>query len=302
MKNICIIGGGHGTSRLIKGFKRYDGKIDIIVTSSDNGGHTGEVIKEFDVPALGDLRMVLESLLKEPLVDYFSYRFKQLHGKNKVSLGNLMLLSMVLENDGNVNKMLEQINKCVDSKYTLHLANNKYVELNAITKNNQIISGEENIGECNCIKDLYFSNEGEIDESVIYAINNADVVIFSFGSFFTSVGAVIANEKIKDAITKCKAKLFYVANLVNQIETEGYYLEDYVDYIEGKINRKLDGVILSNSKIKRNIVKRYSKEGRKIVTNKEKRDNYVWAPLLVVEDNKLRHDYDKVVEIIERES
>ena len=41
-------------------------------------------IKEFDVPGLGDLRMVLESLIDKPFNDYFSYRFEKLHNKSNV--------------------------------------------------------------------------------------------------------------------------------------------------------------------------------------------------------------------------
>lgn len=300
MKNICIIGGGHGTSRLIKGFKDIDAKIDIIVASSDNGGHTGEIIKEFNVPALGDLRMVLESLLDEPLLDFLSYRFKNLHGKSNVSLGNLMLLSMVVENN-NIEKMLDYINKKIDNKYTLHLASDEYTELKAITKTNEIISGEVNIGECSNIKDIYFDNEGKINKRVIDVIKQADIIVLSFGSFYTSIGSVIAHKEIQQAIKESTAKIVYVANLVNQEETKEYSLEDYVDFLENKMERKIDNVILSNTKIKRRIQKRYKNEGRTLVTSKERRNNYNWYPLLVIEDYKLRHDYTKVAQIINNE-
>ena len=298
MKNICIIGGGHGTSRLIKGFKDIDAKIDIIVASSDNGGHTGEIIKEFNVPALGDLRMVLESLLDEPLLNFFSYRFKNLHGKNKVSLGNLMLLSMVLENNSNIEKTLEQINERIDEKYTLHLANHEYTELKAITQDGCILSGEVTIGESNNIKDIYFDNEGIIPSKVINAIKQADVIVLSFGSFYTSIGSVISHKELQTTIKESEAEIVYVANLVNQEETKGYYLENYVDFLESKIGRKLDKIILSNSKIKRKIQKRYKEEGKSLVHPKENRKNYSWYPLVVLEDSKLRHDYFKVAQII----
>ena len=76
IKKICLIGGGHGTSRLIKSFRNYDVKVDAIITSCDNGGHSGELIKEFNVPALGDLRMVLESVINE--VKSRGYEFKNI--------------------------------------------------------------------------------------------------------------------------------------------------------------------------------------------------------------------------------
>lgn len=297
MKKICLIGGGHGTSRLIKGFKNKDVVIDVIVASSDNGGHTGEILKEFNVPALGDLRMVLESVIDAPLLDFFKFRFDFLHGKNKVSLGNLMLLSMVLENHG-VSKMLDKVNSLVESKYHFHLANNKYTKLMAINDKQEIIEGECNIGECENIVDLYLENDGDVSDSVIDSIMNSDIVVLSFGSFYTSLGSIVCNERIKEALKSSKANLVYIPNLVNQKETSGYRLNDYVDFIENKIDRKINRVIVSNSKIKRKIIRKYSLENKTIVLNKEKRDNYFYYDLLDKENIKLRHNVDYLAEII----
>lgn len=299
--NICVLGGGHGTSRLIKGFNGSEHKVDIIVTSSDNGGHTGEIIKEFNVPALGDLRMVLESLLDKPLLEYFSYRFKNLHGKNNVSLGNLILLSILLEKKCDSDELLKEVNNLVKENYSLHLSCNKYVELKAETKDDEKIDGESDIGECQNIKRVYFDDEVEVSDNLKKSIENADLIVLSFGSFYTSLGAVLANKEIADAISKSKAKVIYVPNLVNQKETTGYVLEDYVDYIEKQINRKIDEVIISNSKIKHKYVKRYRKQNREIVVNKENRDNYKYYPLLTIEEEKLRHDVKLLVEIITSE-
>ena len=300
MKNICILGGGHGVSRLIKGFKDSNNKVDVIVTSSDNGGHTGKLIKEFNVPALGDLRMVLESVVDQPLIDFFSYRFKHLHKEDNVSLGNLMLLSMVLEY-GDVNKMLEKVNVLIKDNITLHLSNNKYVEIKAITSNEEIVDGEVNIGECSDIRDIYLLDEGKVDVGVIDAITKADVIVLSFGSFYTSLGAVISGEKIKEAIRKTSAKIVYIPNLVNQKETDDYYLENYVDFLEKKIGRKLDRVLISNSKIKRKYIKNYRLKNRSIVISKEERDNYEYYPLLVIEEEKLRHNVNYLAQIITSE-
>lgn len=297
MKRICIIGGGHGTSRLIKGFKDKDVNIDIIVASSDNGGHTGEIIKEFDVPALGDLRMVLESVVEKPLVDFLSYRFDSLHGKNRVSLGNLMLLSIVLET-GSVNEMLNKINGLIDSKYHFYLANNEYVELKALDKNDNVILGEENIGNCDCIKDIFLERQGIVEDSVIDAINSADIIIFSFGSFYTSLGSVIISSRIKQALKEAKGEIVYVPNLVNQTETKDYSLDNYVNFIENKIERKIDRVLISNSKIKRKIIKRYALEGKSIVAVKQKKDNYRYYDLISRDNDKLRHDVDYLAKII----
>ena len=96
MKKIVLIGGGHGLSNLVEGFKDEEVDLTIIVASTDDGGHTGKIRKEFDIVAVGDLRMVLSQLIdeKSSLKDIFDYRFNSLHGENKVSLGNLMITSL----------------------------------------------------------------------------------------------------------------------------------------------------------------------------------------------------------------
>ena len=48
MKKIVLIGGGHGLSNLVKGFKDEDIDLSIVISSTDDGGHTGIIRKEFD--------------------------------------------------------------------------------------------------------------------------------------------------------------------------------------------------------------------------------------------------------------
>ena len=96
----------------------------------------------------------------------------------------------------------------------------------------------------------------------------ADYIVFSFGSFFTSLGAIICSNKIKEALKNTSAKIIYIPNLVNQIETNNFVLEDYVDFIENKIERKIDRVLISNTKIRRKVMKRYIKEKIKITNEK----------------------------------
>ena len=50
-KKVVLIGGGHGLSNMVKGFKNEDLDLTIIVSSSDDGGHTGKIRKEFNTVA-----------------------------------------------------------------------------------------------------------------------------------------------------------------------------------------------------------------------------------------------------------
>ena len=68
MKKVVLIGGGHGLSNLVKGFKKEQIDLSVIVSSTDDGGHTGMIRDEFNSVAVGDLRMVLSELIDEKSV------------------------------------------------------------------------------------------------------------------------------------------------------------------------------------------------------------------------------------------
>lgn len=60
---IVSIGGGNGPMRLAKGMTKYTINMKNIITVFDNGGSTGSLRDAFDIPAVGDLRNRLGSLL-----------------------------------------------------------------------------------------------------------------------------------------------------------------------------------------------------------------------------------------------
>ena len=61
-KKIVIFGGGTGISYLLKGLKDFPVDITAVITVADNGRSTGILRKEFNTPAVGDIRKVITSL------------------------------------------------------------------------------------------------------------------------------------------------------------------------------------------------------------------------------------------------
>ena len=61
-KKVVVLGGGTGMSNLLSGLKQYPLDITAIVTVCDDGKSTGKLRKEFNVPAMGDIRRVLIAL------------------------------------------------------------------------------------------------------------------------------------------------------------------------------------------------------------------------------------------------
>ena len=61
-KKIVILGGGTGTSFVLKGLKYFPVDITAVITVSDNGCSSGKLREEFDTPAVGDIRKVIPAI------------------------------------------------------------------------------------------------------------------------------------------------------------------------------------------------------------------------------------------------
>ena len=59
MKKIVIFGGGSGLSQLLKGIKLFPVEITAVVSVADNGGSTGLLRRELNIPAVGDITKVI---------------------------------------------------------------------------------------------------------------------------------------------------------------------------------------------------------------------------------------------------
>ena len=96
-QNVVTIGAGTGQANLLRELKRHFMYLTAIVGVTDNGGHSGLLRQELDIPQVGDGRQVLTALASNTEVAArFDYRFisangGQLHG---VSIGNLVLASL----------------------------------------------------------------------------------------------------------------------------------------------------------------------------------------------------------------
>ena len=141
---------------------------------------------------------------------------------------------------------------------------------------------------------------------VIKTIKNADLIIFSPGSLYTSILPHIIIESIKDAINESKAKKMYVSNLFTQPgETDGFTVSDHVKLINKYLDKKkIDTVIASNTKIDEKIAEKYSTaEQKELVTIdydalKELGVELIEDDLVIVENNILRHNSLKLSSLI----
>ena len=129
---IVIIGGGTGLPVLLRGLKKYDVDITAIVTVADDGGSSGRLRDEMQIPPPGDIRNVLAALSDvEPLVEeMFQHRFKTSNELSGHSLGNLILAAMT-SITGNFSHAVQEMSRVLNVRGKVLPAANRSVILNA---------------------------------------------------------------------------------------------------------------------------------------------------------------------------
>ena len=93
---ISTIGGGTGSSVILRGLKEFTENLSAIITVADDGGSSGILRKELGIIPPGDFRNCVAALSESEnlLKQIFDYRFEQGKGLKGHSLGNLLITAM----------------------------------------------------------------------------------------------------------------------------------------------------------------------------------------------------------------
>lgn len=264
MKKIVVLGGGTGLSVLLKGLKQFPLDITAIVTVADDGSSSGELRKEFDIFAVGDIRNVLVSLSEvEPLIEeLLQYRFNTDNSLNNHPMGNL-LLTALYNITGNLTESLRSLSKIFNIKGTILPFTEENPVLIAHTKDGQVIEGESKITKAGKEIDyIEYKEKVKPTKEVIEAIDSADLIIFGIGSLYTSIIPNLLSEEVKQSLINSKAKKMYVCNIMSEHgETDGYKVSDCIKKINSYVkDNMIDVVVVNNKEVPDSIKDRYKEE------------------------------------------
>ena len=299
-RKVVVLGGGTGTSTLLRGLKEFPIDLTAVVSVCDDGKSTGVLREEFNIPAVGDIRRVLIALSEtEPLVrELFNYRFSTTSDLDGHTVGNL-LLTASSEITGNLSDGIEALSKVLNLKGKVVPLTEDNVVLMGEMADGSVVEGEHNITVSKgIIKKVYYKEEPVPTREAVKALEEADLIILSMGSLFTSVIPNLICEEIIKAIDRSKAKVMYVCNMVTQPgETEGFKVSDHIKFLNQYLGEhKVDVVIANNGKIDEEMAERYGsleqkdpveldRKKTKSLVEKVISDDYV-----IIRNNLLRHN------------
>ena len=231
---VVAMGGGTGLSTLLHGLKQhvilpgeeafdrglpFISELSAIVTVSDDGGSSGRLRKELNVPPPGDIRNCIVALSeKEALLSrLFQYRFKAGEGLEGHSFGNLFLSAMT-DVTGDFSEAVKQAATILATRGNIFPATTSNAQLYAIMDDGSVVRGETNItASQRRITELRMAPaNAKPAHAALEAIETADLITIGPGSLFTSLIPNLLVHDLSKAIKNSRAAKVYVCNLMTQ--------------------------------------------------------------------------------------
>ena len=305
---VVVLGGGTGLSNLLRGLKYFPLDITAIVTVADDGGSSGRLRTEFNIPAPGDIRNVMIALseFESKGEELLNYRFGGNSDLAGHPVGNLMLAAMI-NMEGNIVDGIKSLNEVLNIKGTVLPATSSSCTLIAEMDDGEIVVGESKIPKANKkIKRIYFDKKPKAVRETVGAIEDADMVIVGIGSLYTSIMPNLIIEEIREAILRSKAHKVYVANAMEQPgETTNYSVGDHIKAIYNHVGTEFfNSVIVNSKKIPTDILEKYKEQDvKEIEVDLENLKKYslkiIREPLIEISDKKtVRHHPLKLAAVI----
>ncbi|HJO14879.1 MAG TPA: uridine diphosphate-N-acetylglucosamine-binding protein YvcK [Candidatus Pacearchaeota archaeon] len=318
---VVLIGGGTGTSSILEGMKKYTDNITVVVNVTDTGRSSGLIRKDFNILAPGDARNCLIALSnsEQLLCDLFQYRFKN-GGLEGHSFGNLFIAALA-DLTGSFENAIEEVSKILELKGRVLPSTFDNINICAeledgtlLKEENTIIDRENNeVYNRSPIRKVFHNPIAKANEKALKAIEEADLIVLSPGSLYTSIISNLLVEGIPEAIGRSRGKKVYVCNIMSQVsQTYGYKASDHIDKIKEYLKCDLDFVILNNKSPNEDLIESYKMENAHLIENdidkiensgisviaEDFLDNVKEKKILWEKKNLLRHDPDKISEVL----
>jgi uncharacterized cofD-like protein len=298
---VVAMGGGTGLSTLLHGLKQhvvlpgeipYDrslpfiSELSAIVTVSDDGGSSGRLRKELNVPPPGDIRNCIVALSeKEALLSrLFQYRFKAGEGLEGHSFGNLFLSAMA-DITGDFSEAVKLAAAILATRGNIYPATTSNAQLYAIMDDGTVVRGETNItaSQRRIVELRMAPMNAKPARAALEAIEGADLITIGPGSLFTSLVPNLLVRDLSKAIKDSRGVKAYVCNLMTQAnESLGLSASQHMEAIyDHARHRFFDYALVNQTQASPTMVRKYAeKQQSQIVVDADRIESLGVKPIL----------------------
>lgn len=306
MKKVVIFGGGTGLSCILSGLKLFPIDVTTVIAVSDNGSSTGKLKEELNIPAVGDVGKVLLSManVDEDFIDLLSYRFQK-GSLNTHPVRNIVLAALI-DLKGNLTEATKYMCKLLDIKGTVLPLTGEKIDLVGESTGKEYFGEEAVSRNIRNISRLTYDHDIKIEQEIQERIGEADLIIFSAGSLYTSIIPHLLAPEVRNALEETRAPLLYISNLVTQPgETDIQSVSQHVEVLNEYLgSRKIDLVVANNGTVDEEVRERYlSSENKRIVqvdhdTLGKMGVQVIEDDIFCIENEKIRHNALKTAFLI----
>src|SRR3712207_3238823 len=228
---VVAFGGGTGLPVLLSGLRDRVRDLTAVVTVADDGGSSGRIRQELGVAPPGDVRNCLVALAgRRRLAEVFNYRFEGGRDLSDHSVGNIIIAALS-DMAGGFCEGVDQAARFLRIKGRVFPAAVESLTLVAYYVDGAVVRGESAVSAMH-------AREGEISRigveptgvpaplGLIKAVENADLVVLSSGSLYTSTIPSLLGAGTREALANFGGPILYVANVMTQPgETTGFSVD-----------------------------------------------------------------------------
>ena len=268
---IVTLGSGTGQATLLRGLREHPCEVTAVVGVTDNGGHSGQLRRLLHIPQVGDTRQCLSALADNDSLwgRLLQHRFTagDLDG---ASVGNLILAALTREH-GSLNMAAAAIRAAAGFVQRVLPVSDGDTQVGA-----ELHDGRRPIGEWQImqrrplspVKRLFLAPPTAAHPAVIEAIAAADLLVICAGSLLTGVIAVLLHPGVKQALSRSRAPIVHVLNLMTQPgQTDGYTARQHLATLHPYLGRPVDAVLVNNAPLPPDLLRLYEPQGARPVVN-----------------------------------
>jgi uncharacterized cofD-like protein len=266
---VGCFGGGTGLPSVLGGLKRVPWlDMHAIVTMFDSGGSSGQLRDELGVLPPGDVLKCCLTLARNEREarQILLARLPMLeHGRLAGHTGGNLLLSMMEQYTGDFVAAVDGLRVLLGCRGQVSPITVERASICAEYSDGTIARGEMQVdaeqAAGKSVTRLWLEPQVSIHPDVARAIRSLDAIVIGPGSFFTSLLPIFLVDGCREAISRVRGPVIYIANLL----TEGRGMSsltagEAVTRLSAAIGRPIDAVVFNNEPPGEDVLWRYARE------------------------------------------